>query len=219
MDLKSLVEKSNIEVHQVVKFDDYLPLDLSKNNTLLSDIDLNSETDFTDFVFNQINKAGKQVGIGGYAEERSLYSRSDLFEGEEARTIHLGIDIWAIAGTQVFAPLDGKVHSFANRKIHGDYGPVIILEHEFDNVSFHTLFGHLSSSSLEGLQVGKEFVAGEVLGSMGEYNENFHWPPHLHFQVIQDMQGAKGDYPGVAIASQGTYSLNNCPDPSILIFR
>ena len=184
MDLKSLVEKSNIEVHQVVKFDDYLPLDLSKNNTLLSDIDLNSETDFTDFVFNQINKAGKQVGIGGYAEERSLYSRSDLFEGEEARTIHLGIDIWAIAGTQVFAPLDGKVHSFANRKIHGDYGPVIILEHEFDNVSFHTLFGHLSSSSLEGLQVGKEFVAGEVLGSMGEYNENFHWPPHLHFQVI-----------------------------------
>ena len=219
MDLKSLVEKSNIEVHQVVKFDDYLPLDLSKNNTLLSDIDLNSETDFTDFVFNQINKAGKQVGIGGYAEERSLYSRSDLFEGEEARTIHLGIDIWAIAGTQVFAPLYGKVHSFANRKIHGDYGPVIILEHEFDNVSFHTLFGHLSSSSLEGLQVGKEFVAGEVLGSMGEYNENFHWPPHLHFQVIQDMQGAKGDYPGVAIASQGTYSLNNCPDPSILIFK
>jgi len=206
-------------VHQVVKFDDYLSLDLSKKNTLLSGIDLNSETDFTDFVFNQITKAGKQVGIGGYGEERSLYSRSDLFEGEEVRTIHLGIDIWAKAGTQVFAPIDGKVHSFANRNIHGDYGPVIILEHEFDNISFHTLFGHLSTLSLEGLHIGKEFIAGEVLGSMGAYSENFHWPPHLHFQVVQDMQGAKGDYPGVAKGSERGYYLDNCPDPSILIFK
>ncbi len=219
MDLKSLVEKSNVAVHQVVRFDDYVPLDLSKNNTLLSDIDLNSETDFTEFVFDQINKAGKQVGIGGYAEERSLYSRSDLFEGEEVRTIHLGIDIWAKAGTQVFAPLDGKVHSFANRMIHGDYGPVIILEHAIHNVSFHTLFGHLSSSSLEGLHVGKEFTAGEVLAVMGEYKENYHWPPHLHFQIIYDMQGAQGDYSGVAKASEREYYLNNCPDPSCLIFK
>lgn len=217
MDLKSLVDKSKVEVHQVVKFDDYLPLDLSKNNALLDQVDLNNEKEFSDFVFNQISKAGKQVGIGGYAEERSLYSRSDLFEGEEARTIHLGIDIWAEAGTQVYAPIDGRVHSFANRNIHGDYGPVIILEHELEGTRFHTLYGHLSRSSLDGLHVGKTFLGGEVLGSMGVYNENFHWPPHLHFQVIQDMQGAEGDYAGVAKYSERELFLCNCPNPWVFI--
>lgn len=218
MDIAALIKESNLATHRVVKFDDYLPLDLSKDNQALQEIDLNDEQYFTEFIFNQLRDHNKQVGIGGYGEERSLYSRSDLFEGEEPRTIHLGIDIWADVGTTIYCPLDGVVHSFANRNVHADYGPVIILKHEVQGETFHTLYGHLSTSALGGLEVGKEFKVGDQLATMGKYEENFHWPPHLHFQLIVDMETYRGDYPGVCKASEKEYFLSNCPDPSPFIF-
>lgn len=217
MDIAALIAEAEINTHPVVKFDSYLPLDLSKNNQGLQDIDLNDEHSFSAFIFNQLKGHNRQVGIGGYGEERSLYSRSDLFEGEEARTIHLGIDIWSEAGTPVYCPLDGIVHSFANRSVHGDYGPIIILTHQVQRFTFHSLYGHLSTSSLEGLEVGKVFRAGDQLATMGDYKENFHWPPHLHFQLMLDMEGYNGDYPGVCKASEKDYYLSNCPNPSVLI--
>lgn len=40
---------------------------------------------------------------GGYAEDRSVYTQ-ELFApaGEEPRTVHLGLDIFAPAGTEIF---------------------------------------------------------------------------------------------------------------------
>lgn len=218
MDIAALIKESAVKTHPVVKFDDYLQLDLSKDNQTLQQIDLNDEQSFSSFIFDQLRDYNKQVGIGGYGEKRALYSRSDLFEGEEARTIHLGIDIWSKAGTPVYCPIDGVVHSFANRAVHGDYGPVIILRHEVLGTSFHSLFGHLSASSLEGLKIGKAFQAGDQLAIMGLYEENFHWPPHLHFQLMMNMENNVGDYPGVCKESEKQLFLENCPDPSVFIF-
>ena len=77
------------------------------------------------------NKAG--VAFGGYNEVRKLYKRSELFAGgrdeDSHRNIHLGLDLWAPAGTSVMAVLEGRVHSFRNNAAFGDYGPTIILEH------------------------------------------------------------------------------------------
>jgi len=61
------------------------------------------------------------------------------------------------------------------------------------------------------------FKAGGRIGSFGTYAENYHWPPHLHFQIIKDMQAYKGDYPGVCKKSEQVFYLNNCPDPSSLL--
>ena len=217
MDFESILATSEVRTHPVIKFDSYLSLDLSKDNEALKQIDLNSEWDFGAFIFGQIKQSQKTVGIGGYGEERSLYSRSDLFEGEEPRTIHLGVDIWCDAGTTVYCPMEGVVHSFANPNVHGDYGPVIILKHQIGLFSFHALYGHLAVSSLEGLVVGKQFQVGDKLASVGRYEENFHWPPHLHFQTMISMQGHIGDYPGVCKASEQDDFLANCPNPSRFI--
>ena len=195
----------------------YLRMDLSRDNNQLAEVDLNDEREFTDFIFSELKEADASFGVGGYAEQRELYSRSNLFLGKEQRTIHLGIDIWGKAGTLVHAPLDGKVHSFANNAVHGDYGPVIILKHQIEGTVFHTLYGHLSTNSLTGLSKGKLIKAGEAFASFGVYSENFHWPPHLHFQAIIDMQGYEGDYPGVCKASEKEFYLNNCPDPATLL--
>ena len=219
MDLESILTQANITPAQVIQFDvnTAAKLDLSKDNQALQQVDLNDADDFSGFINQQLAAQNAQFGWGGYREVRGLYSRSELFEEEEPRTIHLGIDIWTEAGTPVYAPLDAVVHSFANRKVHGDYGPVIILKHELAGAVFHTLYGHLSTESLEGLAVGQHIPQGQRFASLGNYAENFHWPPHLHFQAIIDMQGMEGDYPGVCKASESGYYFENCPDPFPLL--
>ena len=91
--------------------------------------------------------------------------------------------------------------------------PVIILKHQVNGTEFHTLYGHLSTESLNGLEVGQKIEQGQAFASFGKYEENFHWPPHLHFQVIVDMQGIEGDYPGVCRKSESVFYFDNCPDP------
>ncbi len=220
MSLIPLLKENQLQPTQVIQFEaqSALKLDLSKNNIDLVQVDMNDERQFTDFVFNQLKEANAAVGCGGYGEERSLYSRSDLFSDDEPRTFHLGIDIWAPARTPVYAPLDAIVHSVDNRAYHGDYGPVIILEHQLGDQKLFSLYGHLSVDSLDSKVVGQEIKKGEQFAWLGAYKENFHWPPHLHFQLMWDMQGHVGDYPGVCKASEKEGYLTNCPDPENLLF-
>jgi murein DD-endopeptidase MepM/ murein hydrolase activator NlpD len=158
------------------------------------------------------------VGIGCYDEDRVVYRDRALFGGEdENRSLHLGIDIFVDAGTPVSTPLAGEIHSFANNDTHGDYGPTIILGHRIEDVTFFTLYGHLSVSSLAGLRPGHRYAAGEVIGTVGDSRENGGWAPHLHFQVITHMSGWSGDFPGVAAPSQRDRYLELCPDPNLIL--
>jgi murein DD-endopeptidase MepM/ murein hydrolase activator NlpD len=167
---------------------------------------------------SDLAKAPSQPSYGGYAEDRSVYTQA-LFApaGEEPRTIHLGLDIFAPAGTEVLTPLAVRVHSSRINDKPGDYGATIILEHAIDGGVFYTLYGHLSRDSLKGLKPGAAFMAGEAVASLGTRNENGGWPPHLHFQVILDLKGNRGDYPGVCRRSERDHWLSICPDPRPLL--
>ncbi|GAB3694253.1 hypothetical protein GCM10027592_14980 [Spirosoma flavus] len=203
--------------------DTYLVLDFSATNPDLATLDLTDTSAFTDYVFGKLNAAGAKIGVGGYNEHRVIYRRSAHFNvvTEEApydgpREIHLGIDFWAEAGTPVFAPMDGIVHSFQDNANFGDYGPTIILEHQ-SNVTqkpHYSLYGHLTRASLDGLYEGKPFNKGEKLGEIGPYPENGDWPPHLHFQRMTDMLGLKGDFPGVCSLRDRAKFLTICPNPN-----
>lgn len=133
------------------------------------------------------------------------------------RTIHLGIDIWGAPYTKVMAPLNGIVHSFAFNNAYGDYGATIILTHNLEGETFHTLYGHLSLNSIKNLYEGGNIYKGDVFAEFGIPFENGQWPPHLHFQIIKDMQGMKGDYPGVCAVSEREEYLNNCPDADLIL--
>lgn len=196
-----------------------LVLDFSKSNKNLHQIDLHDTAKFSDYVFEQIHKAGKKYGIGGYLEDRAIYSRSKVFASkkDDFRNIHLGVDIWTEALTPVYAPLKGKVHSFKNNKGFGDYGATIILEHTLKEVTLYSLYGHLALNDLEYLYVGKEFNAGDLLCHLGPFPENGDWPPHLHFQLIWDLSGFWGDFPGVCFRSEIEKYRSICPDPYPLV--
>jgi len=56
-----------------------------------------------------------------------------------------------------------------------------------------------------------------VIGEFGIPMENGQWPPHLHFQIIVDMEDWIGDYPGVCKLSEREKFLANCPDPDIIL--
>ncbi len=132
---------------------------------------------------------GATVGVGRYGEARLLYDAPGFVgegnDGPEARTVHLGVDLFAPAGTAVYAPLPGAVLSVANNTRPLDYGPTVILRHTTgDGTGFHTLYGHLNEASLHHLVPGQRVEAGEIVGWLGVASVNGGWPPHLHFQVM-----------------------------------
>lgn len=209
--------------HPVVEVDKnsdlVVAIDLTSSNTSLNSDVVGNIVKFEAFINEFLSMNGAKFAVGGYLEYRDLYSRSDVFSGsssDEERRLHLGIDIWGPAGTAVYAPIDGTVHSFAMNDVKGDYGATIILQHELEGISFHTLYGHLSLSDLD-LEIGQQIAKGGLLAHFGNHEENGYWPPHLHFQVILDMENKYGDYPGVCSLKNKSHYANNCPDPNLIL--
>ena len=192
--------------------------DFTAANPALRQLGINDVAGFTEYLFEHMAGADLPVGIGRYDEDRVLYRHSPLFDGEqERRSVHLGIDLFVVAGTEVSAPLPSTVHSLADNARLGDYGPTVILEHELEGLRFFSLYGHLSRSTLARLEVGRTLAAGMPFARVGDLHENGGWPPHLHFQFIADLGGLRGDFPGVAAPSERARYLELCPDPNLLL--
>ena len=208
--------------HSIVPFnfqkDTIISIDLTENNAELHSLDLLNVVMMDEYVSRKIKAANAVCAVGGYLENRYIYRTTKHFQqSKEPRSIHLGVDVWAKAGTSVHAPMFGKVHSFANNNNIGDYGPTIILEHTLAGNTFYTLYGHLNLECLESLYEGKIIETGGKIAEFGNYPINGNWSPHLHFQVITDMLGKRGDFPGVCEPSRKEYFREICLDGNILL--
>ena len=195
-------------------------LDFTAHNPQLATADLRDTADFDHLVNNLLAEQNATIGIGGYLENRVIYRRSQHFgpgEVEEARSLHLGIDVWLPAGTPVLAPLAATIHSLADNDNFGDYGPTVILQHELEGTVFYSLYGHLSRAEWRALRVGQTIEKGEAFATVGPFPENGDWPPHLHFQLMADMQGRVGDFPGVARPSERDLWAALCPNPNLVL--
>ena len=171
-----------------------------------------------------------RLGWGRFWEDRNIYTSSHFASPGGAglsRTLHIGVDMEAPAGTPVHSPLAGRVHSVGIDRSELGYGPTIILEHRallheevggvivIREATFYTLFGHLSAASLfaagggDGgggarvplLAPGTHVAQGAVIARLGSplNNENGGWWPHVHMQIMveEGLGKWKGDYPGV----------------------
>lgn len=199
---------------------DYIHIDLSEANKEIREIKLPSAANFKKLIGKYIAAHHAKVAYGGYNEKRNLYQNSEIFNDEKTpspRNIHLGLDFWCDTGTAVLAPLEGTIHSFQDNTGFGNYGPTIIIEHNFDDKQFYTLYGHLKRESIQNLSFGQIIEAGEKIAELGSPKVNGGYAPHLHFQIIEDLQGNSGDYPGVAAKEDLPLYLNNCPDPNLLL--
>ncbi|WP_452220353.1 peptidoglycan DD-metalloendopeptidase family protein [Lacinutrix salivirga] len=199
---------------------DYVAIDLSKNNTDLNQFDIASSKAWEQYINSYLQHKNAKVAFGGYLEHRNLYTRSAYFtkqEPEHQRKIHLGLDLWCEAGTTVLAAFNGRIHSFKNNTNFGDYGPTIIVEHKIKGTIFYTLYGHLSLESLSNLKIGQDIKQGETIATLGKAEVNGDYAPHLHFQIIKDLQGNLGDYPGVCSANDLAFYTENTVNPELVL--
>jgi murein DD-endopeptidase MepM/ murein hydrolase activator NlpD len=199
---------------------DVCRLDFSVTNSSLATADLRDSASFEQVVQAMLAAQNAQIGVGGYLENRIIYRRSPGLFGDPAlpaRSLHLGVDVWLPAGTLVLTPLAATVHSLADNASFGDYGPTVILQHELEGTTFYTLYGHLGRREYDDLRKGQQLEKGAAFATVGPYPENGDWPPHLHFQVMADMQGRSGDFPGVALPSEQQQWAALCPDPNLIL--
>ena len=167
----AVIQQHQPGFHPVISFDParhkLVAFDFTEHNkTLTADI-IESTDRFCGYINDQLANAGAIFGIGGYAEHRTIYSRSRVFDapvpGEEPRRLHLGTDIWGSAGTPVYAFMDSTVHSFAFNDQYGDYGATLVLQHNIDGLNFYTLYGHLSLRDIQSLTAGATIKKKEIV--------------------------------------------------------
>ena len=183
-----------------------------------------NDNELLDFKLNSLKRENENALVaGGYLETRPIYC-TDAYKkegnsGSEHRSVHLGIDFWLKSDTPIHSLFNAKVKSVYNNDADKDYGPTVLLEHQSDNgIKFFSLYGHLSKSTLDVLKQGETINKGDLIGYIGNSNENGNWAPHLHFQLILDLLDNKHDFPGVAFPNQRGIWKSLCPDPN-LIFK
>jgi len=162
-----------------------------------------------------------EIGIGLYKEKRNVYRGNNYISqlnNKIRRDLHFGIDIFSKAGTNIRAPLDGKVHILKDNGFKYDYGPTIILEHKINSSQkFYTIYGHLAKDCLKILHVGKKIKKTQIIGRIGNYTINGNWPPHLHFQISLDLMGEKENFPGVSEDIISDLWSKISPDPNLIL--
>ncbi len=218
IELLTLCEASKV-IAPHISYSEYVPLDLSISNGKILSSKLETAKDYGVFIQEYLDDNKGKIAFGGYQEIRNLYKRSTVFNAgnTEERNIHIGLDLWINEAASIHTALEGRIHSFQNNTALGDYGPTIIIEHTIQNQTFHTLYGHLSEESLIGKQIGDPVTKGQQIGNLGLPPINGDYAPHLHFQIIIDMENKFGDYPGVCSSKMLDFYSVNCPDPNVLL--
>jgi len=217
--LQSISTKPLYVIDKEIPLGQYVPISISAENTDLKTFDVSSSNAWEEYLTKYLQNKQARVAYGGYFETRDIYKRSGHFNASQAteRNIHLGIDLWCNVGTKVLSVLEGEIHSFKNNTNFGDYGPTIIIKHHFEEFVFYSLYGHLSVDSIENISVGQKVNRGEIIGALGESKVNGDYAPHLHFQLIIDIEDYFGDYPGVCAQKDVAFYKQNCPDPNLLL--
>jgi len=213
------IEAEQITLEKIVATDlNAIVLDLSSGSTLqgksIKGLDV---AELGELIDATMEAADTEFAFGRYAEPRELYSNDNFAVGAgEARTIHLGVDLFCAADTPIFTPLDGTIEIVANNARDLDYGPMVVVHHAVaETGSFYTLYGHLSLDTLERVSPGQAVRAGEQIAAVGAPPINGNWPPHLHMQLIVDLLGLGADFPGVATRSQQDYWFELSPSPAL----
>lgn len=173
-------------------------------------------------IFRALEDAQCSAAIGKYDEYRLIYSSGDFTDATgHRRTLHLGIDIFMPAGSDLYTPLVGTVYGIENNEAALDYGGTLILEHlasDRDGLfKFYTLYGHLKPDSLAHHTIGKVVEPAQKIAELGDIHENGHWPPHVHFQIITNMLKQTNTFAGVGCHAHRNVWLSLCPDANVIL--
>ncbi|WP_312526363.1 peptidoglycan DD-metalloendopeptidase family protein [Comamonas sp.] len=164
---------------------------------------------------------GFEMGVGHWMEQRCVYQSSNYastrLEGA-MRDCHLGVDLFAPAGTALRLPLAAEVVVAEVRDIRLDYGGMLVLRHQGPaHPEFFSIWGHLSHASARRWQPGDQIAAGSEFAHLGDFAENGWWLPHLHLQLCLLRLPDFSDAPGVGEQAFAPVWQDIFPNPAPLL--
>ena len=204
-----------------IKQNEFYNIDLSVGSKWIGSRNEIEDLDLFQYKIEKLQKQNpNKIITGGYLEPRSIYTSSSYEKlgnfGDESRTIHLGLDFWLPPSTEVNSIFDGEVVAAVNDKGNKEYGGLVIIKHNINNLEFYTLYGHNTVESVLKNTIGKKIKKGDKIAEIGDYPENGNWAPHLHFQIMLSMLNYEVDYPGVCYYNQIDVWRDLCPNPNLL---
>jgi murein DD-endopeptidase MepM/ murein hydrolase activator NlpD len=131
------------------------------------------------FTNNLLENNIQNFTYGGFLEDISKI----LYKFDKTM-IHLGIDINIYEGTKVSVPIDCKIINIYNDiSNENGWGFRILFEliESYKNAKY-MIYGHLAYN--KDLYIGQICKKGDIIGVIGNYNENGGWFPHLHVQLM-----------------------------------
>lgn len=112
---------------------------------------------------------------GTWVQSDDFGPRIDPISGEQ--TTHHGLDFAAPDGTPILAAVDGVV---TVAEFSGDWGGLIVIEHQLDNETVATAYAHMWQTGIH-VTAGEHVVAGQHIGDVG--SSGYSTGAHLHFEV------------------------------------
>lgn len=160
-----------------------------------------------DWIFKIYQSMNIEFSYGGYMEDRSFLMRNQYQKPGE--TWHLGIDFTVPAGTPVHLPVDAVLRSSCvDPDQNGGWGGKAI---------FETRLGYLILGHLNEIEPKNEYKAGDLIGTIAEFDKNGGWFPHLHVQAVS-LRYTQSD-PEVIDGYSSLYTgiEKDCPRPDCFI--
>ncbi|MCF8077188.1 MAG: aminotransferase class III-fold pyridoxal phosphate-dependent enzyme [Desulfotignum sp.] len=216
-----------------------VPMDLSVGSTWLGHAKDYTDPDRLAFELGCLSRQHKKaLPAGGYLEYRSepflkTYEagmeaqgavRAEGNSGPVCRSLHLGMDVWAMAGTPVHALFDGRVVQVqkedsgcpATKTDRATGSAALVLAHRTPGkMQFYTLYGGLDLECMTRLDTDRAVEKGELLGRVAARTAAENRVPHLHFQVMLARPGQGCAFPRVVFPEQREVWKSICPDPNL----
>ncbi|PZR83822.1 MAG: hypothetical protein DLM65_01065, partial [Candidatus Aeolococcus gillhamiae] len=138
------------------------------------------------------------IAVGRWGEIRARTSERPA--PQPPATLHLGVDVFALHGTTIKAPLKARVEALNEREM--------VLALELQAESIYLRLAGISPT----VAAGQELASGDQLGAIAAPADDK--PAHVHVQLCT----AK-DQPGLAVPLEHQLQawLALCPDPSLLL--
>ena len=175
-----------------------------------------TQKDFNAYLEDVHRKQGVTWSLSGDRENRTSLYAQDPNKSIEARTVHIGLDLNAPAGTPIHSPFDAEVIKAEYDAGDGNYGWFCVLKHSVGGTTFYTLYGHVAEKDLA--PTGKKLRAGDVFARIGDLHENGNWFHHVHLQVLTERGYEEGwIYKGLCTKQQLLEIDELCPSPMPLL--